>query len=429
MNTEDNSNNFTINYSINISTPETTKKPLSANPAENIILVGTAHVSQKSVAEVEETIERERPDAVAVELCPARYQALTNQVETKDISVGDVLGGGKLSYFIIHWLLAYVQRKIGSDLGVEPGAEMLQAIRKAESTGAKIVLADRDIQITLQRFWHTMSIREKLKMTWSLLTAALGFGGQEIDIETVTEQDVVTRLMEELRTFAPSAARVFVDERDAYMAANLLNAGRSGRVVAVVGAGHLEGIKKYLADPKTIPPQKELVTVPKKRFGLTKIIGLTFIALVLAAFLLVILAVIKGALSPYVLLVALGYWIVINGVLSAAGAALARGHPKSIITAFLVAWFTSLNPMIAAGWFAGLMEAKERKPTTDDIRTMMEAETFKEMLNNRMFRVILVASLANLGSIVGTFLGAYVILSLTGIDPRELVQNIFNSYF
>ena len=131
-------NDYSINYSVNISS-DTVDRPISDNPAENIIIVGTAHVSTKSVAEVEETIDRERPDVVAVELCPARYQALTEKVVTKKLSAKDILSGGKPYYFLVHWLMAYVQKKIGDDLGVDPGTEMLQAIKKAESTGDRLL--------------------------------------------------------------------------------------------------------------------------------------------------------------------------------------------------------------------------------------------------------------------------------------------------
>jgi pheromone shutdown-related protein TraB len=426
MNSEQQDNNYTINYSFTQSVNDNTK-PISSNPADNIILVGTAHVSDKSVIEVEKTIEEEQPDAVAVELCPARYQALTKETQSKDISAKDILKGGKPYYFLIHWLLAYVQKKIGDDLGVDPGAEMLQAIKKAESTGARIVLVDRDIQITLQRFWHSMSILEKIKMFWALIISSIGFKGDQIDIDTVTNEDIVSQLIQELRSFAPSAARVFVDERDAYIANNLLNAARTSRVVAVVGAGHREGIKKYLEHPETLPPMDELITVPKKRFSVLRIFGLSFAGLVAVTFLIVIIAVLKGALSPYMLLIAMVYWILINGILSAAGAALARGHPKSVITAFSVAWLTSLNPFLAAGWFAGLMEAKQRKPNTDDFKKLLESESVSEMLNIPLFRVLLVAALANLGSMLGTFIGIYVIVKLFLFDPSEALNTFFTN--
>ena len=425
MNSED--QQYNINYSFNITQSDSGHTPISDNPADNIIIVGTAHVSDKSVTEVDQTIERERPDVVAVELCPARYQALTEQVESKKISPKDILGGSQPYYFLIHWLLAYVQKKIGDDMGVDPGAEMIHAIKKAESTGARIVLLDRDIQITLQRFWQSMGLWEKLKMTGAIMMAAVGLGGKEVDIDSVTETDVVTQLIEELRKFAPSAARVFIDERDAYMTTNLLRAAKTDRVVAVVGAGHRQGINNYLQHPETLPAMGQLVSVPKKRFSIMKFVGFSFVAIAIATFLLVIFGVIEGAISPYMLLIAMSYWVIINGVLSAAGAALARGHPKSILTAFSVAWLTSLNPLMAAGWFAGLMEAKQRPPSTDDFKTVLEAETVNEMMSNRLFRVLLVAALANLGSVLGTFIGVYVVLSVANIDPTVVIKEIFGS--
>ncbi len=125
----------------------------------------------------------------------------------------------------------------------------------------------------------------------------------------------------------------------------------------------------------------------------------------------------------------MAYWVIINGVLSAAGAAIARGHPKSIITAFCVAWLTSLNPFLAAGWFAGLVEAKYRKPTTDNFKELIETESFNEMFKVPLFRVLLVAALANLGSVIGTFLGIYVILNLVGFNPVDVLQNFFANIF
>lgn len=420
--------NYTINYSYTESS-DNSSKPISDDPVENIIIVGTAHVSDKSVTEVDQTIDKEQPDAVAVELCAARYQALTQEVEDKKISPEDILKGSKPYYILVHWLLAYVQKKIGDNLGVDPGAEMLQAIKKAESIDARIVLVDRDIKITLQRFWHAMSFKEKIKMFWALLASVFTFKGDEIDIDTVTNEDIVTQLIDELRKFTPSAARVFVDERDAYIAANLLEAGKSSRVVAVVGAGHREGIKRYFEHPETIPPLEELESVPVKRFSIMKIVGIGFVALALSTFLLVIIAILKGALSPHMLLIAMAYWVIINGVLSAVGAAIARGHPKSIITAFCVAWLTSLNPFLAAGWFAGLVEAKYRRPTTGDFKRLIETENINEMFSIPLFRVLLVAALANVGSVVGTFLGIYVILNLAGFNPVDVLQNFFTRIF
>ncbi|MBW6470972.1 MAG: TraB/GumN family protein [Methanosarcinaceae archaeon] len=396
----------------------------SAHPMQmpsHIIIVGTAHVSEKSVAEVIETIEREQPDIVAVELCKGRYDALKGNVGVSKIPIKDLLSEGKVYFFLVHWLLAYVQKKIGDDMGVKPGAEMISAIDAAEAAGAQVALIDRDIQITLQRFWSKMRLIEKLRMGVALIGAALGIGGgKDIDIETITDQDMVTMLIEELRGIAPTAAVVLIDERDAYIAGNLVRAAAGGgkKIVAVVGAGHRSGIEKYLRAPETIPAPRTLMDVPKKRFGIMKFIGIGIVGIALATFAMLILS----GTPLKLLLIAFGWWFIINGVFSAAGALLARGHPYSVLTAFFVAWLTSLNPMMAAGWFAGLMEAKKRTPTTDDFKMLVEVESTSDMMNNNLFRVILVAAFANIGSMIGTFLGVYVMMQVAGIDPRDIIN-------
>ncbi|MHC1576322.1 MAG: TraB/GumN family protein [Methanosarcinaceae archaeon] len=386
-----------------------------------ITIVGTAHVSQKSVDEVIETIEQQRPDVVAVELCRGRYEALKGEAKTSDIPVKELLSEGKVYFFLVHLLLAYVQRKIGDEMGVQPGAEMVIAIDTAEAMGAQVALVDRDIQVTLHRFWSKMGSFEKLRMLGTLIAAALGIGGsKDIDIDNITDQDMVAMLTDELRSFSPNAAGVLIDERDAYIAGSLLRVASGGgkRIVAVVGAGHKPGIEKYLKDPSTIPSLEQITQVPKKGFSIMKVLGIGIVGIALATFALLILS--GTPLDK--LLLAFGWWFIINGVLSALGAAIARGHPYSIITAFGIAWLTSLNPMMAAGWFAGLMEAKQRHPTTNDFKQLIEIESTSEMMKNNLFRVILVAALANIGSMIGTFLGIYVMIQATGIDPTEIIS-------
>lgn len=391
-----------------------------------IVLIGTAHVSEKSVAEVKAAIRDLKPDIVAVELCRGRYDSLKGNVQEKQVPIKDILSEGKVNYYVIHWLLAYVQKKIGEDMGVRPGAEMLSAIEGAESIGAEVALIDRDIQVTLQRFWGKMKFLEKVKMIGSLLGGLIGIGkGTEIDIDKITETDVVTGLVNELRDFAPTAAEVLIDERDAYLAGSILRvaAGGNKTVVVVIGAGHKPGVTKYLKNPKSLPPLSNLMQIPKKRIGLGKIVGFAFVAVIVGFFLLLLLSGVPLKL----LLIAFGWWFIITGTLSAIGTLLAGGHPYSVLTAFSVAWLTTLHPLIAAGWFAGLVEAKQRNPTTADFKALGEIETFKEMFNNRFMRVLLVASFANIGSMTGTFVAAYVMLHVTGIDPRDVLLSGFNA--
>ncbi|MDI3486044.1 MAG: hypothetical protein PWQ50_1264, partial [Methanolobus sp.] len=211
------------------------EKPASEGETENtgrpseIILVGTAHVSEKSVREVNETIEREKPDIVAVELCHARYEALKGNVQNSDIPVKELLKEGKVYFYLVHMLLAHIQKKFADEMGVQPGAEMISAIEAAEASGAQVLLIDRNVQVTLQRFWSKMGFFEKLKMLGGLIAAVLGIGGtQDIDMDTITNQDMVSMLVEEFRDTSPNAVKVLIDERDAYMANNLVKAAIGG---------------------------------------------------------------------------------------------------------------------------------------------------------------------------------------------------------
>ncbi|MBN2111222.1 MAG: TraB/GumN family protein [Methanosarcinaceae archaeon] len=394
---------------------------VSGSPSE-IIIVGTAHVSEKSVREVVSTIEREKPDIVAVELCRPRYDSLKGNVENTAIPVKELLNEGKVYFYIIHMLLAHVQKKFADEMGIQPGAEMISAMDAAEANGARVLLIDRNVQVTLQRFWSKMGFTEKLKMLAGLIAAVLGIGGtRDIDMDTITNQDIVSLLVEEFRETSPNAVKVLIDERDAYMARNLLKAAAGGgkKIVAVVGAGHRAGIQSYLKDPSTLPRIEYDTEAPKKRFSVMKLFGFLIVGVALATFALLIIS----GVPLETMMLAFAWWFVINGVLSAAGTIIARGHPYSVLTAFSVAWLTSLNPMMAAGWFAGLTEAKYRNPTTDDFKGMADIESTGDMMKNNVFRVILVAALANVGSMIGTFLGVYVMLEVTGIDPQEMIHN------
>jgi len=379
-----------------------------------LTIIGTAHVSKKSVEEVEKIIEELKPDAVAVELCPRRYSALV-QGKTPEISISDVIKKGEAFMVLFQLILAYYQKKIGREYGVKPGEEMLTAIRKAQEIGADVLLIDRDIAITFKRLWQSMSFFEKIKLIWHLFKSFFGDGE---DVEEIMSD--VDRLIAEFKKIAPKAGKVLVDERDAYMAYNLIQAmSRYENIVAVVGAGHKSGIERYLADPNEIPPIQELLSVKTRRFSFFKLIGWLIPMAVIATFVIIVLK-----LGTELALQAFFYWFLINGVLSALGALIARAHPLSVLSAFLCAWLTSLNPMIAAGWISGLVEAKIRKPSVDDFVELTKAESFKELLNNKAFRVLLVASLTNIGSFIGTIYGAYVVMQMTGIDIKELISSL-----
>jgi pheromone shutdown-related protein TraB len=349
---------------------ETPPEPhISSNPLDNIKLVGTAHVSEKSVKDVEEAIEAYKPDVVAVELDARRYQALKEGGQgKKEIPIKELLKGNNLAIFLIQTMLAFVQRKVGAEMGVKPGSEMLAAIEAANKRGLQVALIDRDLGITLSRFWNKMTLREKFRMLYSLVLAGLGIGTRDIDIDKMTQEDVVTDLIEELREFTPSVAEVLVDERDAYLAHNLLEIGRTKRVVGVVGAGHREGIRKYLEHPETIPPIEAISTVPKKRrIPWMKI----FSALIVLSVAFVFLLLILSGLSWEQLILALVVLFITQGILSALFVAVIGGHWKSIATAFALAWYAFLNPVLAIGWLAGVVEAAQRPPTMEDLDNLL----------------------------------------------------------
>ncbi|MGZ7193883.1 MAG: TraB/GumN family protein [Halobacteriota archaeon] len=387
-------------------------------PSE-IIVVGTAHISEESIAEVRRTIEEVRPDVVAVELDPGRYQALTNP-DQQSASIKDILSSGKLYQFLVHWLLAYVQNKLGAEVGVKPGSEMLSAIEAARSVGASVALVDRDINITIARFWAKMRLIEKLKMLIALL--GIGTTDEEIDLNEITNDDTISQLVTELRQFSPNAAQVLVDERDAYLAGNLLKL--RGKIVAVVGAGHKEGIKHYLEHPELVPSLEDLNTVPKKRFNFTKILGITFLAIIIGLFALIFLS---GAPLAVVLL-AFGYWFVLHAVFAGGFAAAGRSHPLAIAASASYAGFSPFIPIpfLKVGVIAGLIEAAKRPPSTEDFSGIAKVASVRELLSNKLFRILLVAVAVNVGSSLATFIALLVIFPMTGINPYDVLLTAFS---
>ena len=381
-----------------------------------IRIIGTAHVSKESVREVKEAIEEFSPDVVAVELDASRYAGLKKQAQ--EASVESVLEAKTFTQLLVQWILAYLQRRIGLDVGVEPGAEMKAAVDEAEARGIRVGLIDRDIRITLRRFWQSLSFFEKIRMFYALAVSVVSIDEQEIDVEELKKQDVIALAMEEFRRFSPNGARALIDERDAYLAHQIRRLSLSHeRILVVIGAGHKEGVNRYLAEPSTLPPIESLTTEVKSRPW-----GLIFGAIVTFLFIFLLAAIAFSGVGIEVLVTALVYWVLIHGVLTAVFTLLARGHPLSALTGFAVSWFTALNPLIAAGWFAAIVEAKIRKPGPGDFGRISRAETLSEMMEIPLFRVVVVAAMANVGSTLGTILYFIFIFPILGIDPGVLIS-------
>ncbi|MBN2066223.1 MAG: TraB/GumN family protein [Candidatus Thermoplasmatota archaeon] len=376
---------------------------------DNIVLIGTAHISQESVDEVQEVIKKYKPDIVAVELCPRRYESLTQKANWENTPITSLLKSNKAYLMLAQTFLSSIQRRLGKEYGVEPGSEMVAALDIAKKKKIDIALVDRDISITLKRAWRKMGVREKWRLSWEFLKALVGYSDEELeelDLQELMKQDVISTMMEEFGQIAPSVSNVLIHERDQYIAKKILEESHKGKIVAVVGAGHLKGIEKHLKDDSLAEVDvKHLEEVPKKRFSVMKTIAYAIPIFVIALFAYLMLTG-SWELATEAILA----WIIINGSLSALGALIARGHPFSIIAAFAAAPITSLNPALAAGWFAGFVEAKMRTPMVKDFQGLSKIDSTKDFLNNRVIRLLMVVALANVGSILGTFVSLYYII-------------------
>ena len=383
---------------------------MEAKVNDDIILIGTAHISKESVEEVKEVIEKYKPDIVAVELCKRRHEAITKKDQWENTPITSLLKSNNAYLMLAQTFLSSIQRRLGKEYGVEPGSEMIAALDEAKRHNLKVALIDRDISITLKRAWKKMGIREKFRLTWEFLKAILGYDEEELeelDLKKLMNQDMISSMMEEFGEIAPSASTVLIHERDEYIAKKILDESKKGKVVAVVGAGHLKGIQKHLEKKKLDVDLKKLEFVPKKRFSILKAVGyvvpVVFVALIVYLFL-------TGGWDKAGN--ALLMWFLINGSLSALGTAIARGHPLSILTAFVAAPLTSLNPAIAAGWVAGYVEFKLRKPVVKDFQTLSKMDSTKDFFNNKVIRLLMVVALANVGSMIGTFIALPYLISL-----------------
>jgi pheromone shutdown-related protein TraB len=369
--------------------------PISTDD-KTIYLVGTAHVSKESVEDVHVSINTIQPEAICVELCAARYKAMVERDAWMRMDIFKVIKERKAAFLLAQLIMNSFYRRIGQQLGVEPGAEMKAAIQDAKKTGAELVLADRDIEITLKRVWGYVGFWNKMKMMSSILGSF--FISEKIDeklIQNLKSQDQLGTIMETFTKALPEVKKRLIDERDIYLATKIRNApGKT--VVAVVGAGHVPGIQQHVKNDASLEP---LLEVPPRSILPSLLKWMIPIAIIV----LLIWGFFKGGTQHAMESVYI--WILVNGILAAIGAALALAHPLTILASFLGAPLTSLNPMIAAGWVAGLVQAWVRKPTVTDLENLPHAiQTVKGFWMNPASRILLVVVLANLGSALGTFI-------------------------
>ncbi|MDR0994429.1 MAG: TraB/GumN family protein [Verrucomicrobiota bacterium] len=358
-------------------------------------IVGTAHVSAQSVQDVRDTVAAIHPDTIAIELCEPRYQGMVKKDAWKNTNILQVIRQKKAMFLLAQLVMQSFYRRLGRQLEVEPGAEMMMGAQCAEETGARLELIDRRIDITLKRVWRHLSLFQRLKLMGVLILSV--FSSDEIgkeDIEKLKNQDQLETMLGEMGAAFPEIKKRLIDERDVYLAQKLRQAPGE-RIVAVVGAGHVPGM---LASIRSDVPLVELDGLPPPSTW-SKVWPWLIPAVVIA---LIAWGFVKG--GPEQGIDSILIWVLVNGALSALGAALALAHPLTILTAFVAAPITSLNPMVAAGWVAGLMEAWLRPPSVADFEALPHAmEHFRSFIRNPVARILLVVVLANLGSSIGTF--------------------------
>lgn len=362
---------------------------------KEITLVGTAHISKESTDLVSQVIEETRPDTVCVELCQSRYDSLTQKKKWENTDLLKVIKEKKAFLLLSNLLLASFQRKIGQKLGIRPGEEILQAIRSAEAAGAGVHLADRDIRITLSRTWRLMGFWKKTKLLTEVLSSV--WEVEEItqeQIEEMKKKDVLDALLSEIGEVLPEVRRILIDERDQYLSHKIRHAP-GNRIVAVVGAGHVPGILNSWDKEVDLSALEQLP--PKGKAG--KILGWGIPAFIVG---LILFGFFHAGMMATAQMVK--WWTLTTAVLAAAGAAVAFGHPLTILSAAAAAPFTTLHPLIAAGWVSGLVEAAIAKPKVKDFESLLDdIASVKGFWRNKITRILLVVVFTNIGASLGTF--------------------------
>lgn len=369
-----------------------------------ILLVGTAHVSQRSVDLVRQVIERERPDAVCIELDSGRFEALSQEKRFEEQDLREVLKRKQLATLMLNLMLASYQRRLGLKLGVAPGSELMEAARVANEHGIPISLCDRDVRITLRRAWQSISWLQRFRLVAEL--GASLFESPEVsedELARIRDQDVVTEVMNELGRMMPDLKRVLIDERDAYLAHEILETP-GDRIVAVVGAGHVDGMKGRLQnDERTDLDHIRVIPTDAK---IWRVVGWAIPLVIVGSIVAIALTQGPEAAGENAMI-----WFLANAIPSGVGAIVALGHPLTIAAAALSAPFTSLSPLIGAGYVAAFTQLWARPPLVSDFSTVGDDLAIpRRWWKSRLMRIFLVFVLTTLGSVIGTYSGGFGVL-------------------
>jgi len=368
---------------------------------KEIHLIGTAHVSKDSKILVKEILTEIKPDTVCIELDKKRYDNLNNPDKFKNQNITSIIKQKQVGFLLVNLILASFQKRMAKNLDTNSGGEMIQGITSAKELNANLELVDRDIQTTFTRIWRKHSFFQKFKLIIAIISSI--FEEEDIseeDLKNLQNSDMLDAALNEISKEFPIIKKVLVDERDQYLAKKIKDAP-GNKIVAVLGAAHLPGVIENLNKEYSI---EEISSVPKKTWKQKLsgwIIPIIIVALILVTF----------SINSSIGLQQIKTWFLINGSLSAIGVLLAMGHPLTILVAFIAAPITSLSPMLAAGWFAGLMEAHLRKPKVKDFENISNDMNFKGFYRNKVLKILLVVVLANLFSSLGTLIGSFDIVS------------------
>ncbi|MGI2328083.1 TraB/GumN family protein [Planococcus sp. YIM B11945] len=370
---------------------------------KELILIGTAHVSKQSAEQVKQVIERERPDSVCIELDAQRYQSLTENSKWKETDIFKVIKEKKASFLLMNLAISSFQNRLADQFGIKPGQEMIQGIQSAKDTGAELVLADRNIQITFSRIWGNIGMMGKAQLLTSVFFSIFSKETiSEEDLEKMKSQDTLNAVLNDFTESFPKLKTPLIDERDQYLAQKIKHAP-GNKVVAVLGAAHVPGITKEVHNEHDL--EKLSTRPPKSKWP--KIIGwalpILLVAIIAYTFYLNPAAGIDQTIS----------WVLWTACLGAIGAAVAFGHPFAILTAFVGGPIGALHPLLAAGWFSGLAQAYVRRPNVGDFETLSkDVFTVKGFWDNKVTRVLLVVVLTNLGTAAGNIIGGADVIRL-----------------
>lgn len=375
-------------------------------------LVGTAHVSQRSVDEVRAVIAQIEPDVVCVELDKARHEALTKDSAFRDLDVFKVVREGRGLYLLAHLALSSYQRRIGATLGVKPGAELLAATEAAKARAIPVELIDRDINITLKRTWRNLGLWKRSQLLTSLVVgweddddkeeAPRPIGEQ---IEELKEPEALSQMLAKLGAKVPEIKGPLIDERDQYLASRLVEAGAGKKkVVAVVGAAHVPGMVPQIgqsidrAKLDAIPPPSLVWTIIKW------LVPLLFIAALIYGW--------KWSESSSFAELMLA-WILPTSIGAGGLTLLAGGSPFSVLSALLVAPIAAIHPLLGTGMVVGVVEAWRRKPSVADCERLPEdIQSLRGFWKNPVTRILLIAVASGIGTAVGFWIGVGWVASL-----------------